>query len=433
MPVLPARSSQATAPPEAERPSRRALGWLVGAVLALHLALILGLTGTLDWRLSTADAVRVAPMQTRWVPPATVTAPVSATAPVTASAPPRTRIATEPRREPPAKPQPEPTPAPDTLAEPPPVEATAAPTEGLTTPPLSPPPPATNEEAAATGLNTPADVTPPNTQSTSAQNATPAPTPATPTTPTTPPSTTAPDTASASSALASVSLPPIPVGALPPPVLLSYRMTGQEKGLTYHANGELRWQHNEAAYALSLSVKAFLIGSRHWRSQGEITSTGLTPTRFSDSWRSERAAHFDRANQRVVFSSNAPVAALEPGAQDQISLYVQLAAAMAGAPQRFQPGTRLQVQTVTLRDALPWLLTLEQPETLELNGQAVPTAKWVCQPRNRFDAKVEFWVASAYAWMPVRIRITQVSGSFIDLVLRGQEALPPLPMVPPAG
>ncbi|WP_291929987.1 DUF3108 domain-containing protein, partial [Limnohabitans sp.] len=232
---------------------------------------------------------------------------------------------------------------------------------------------------------------------------------------------------------ASVTLPPIPLGALPPPVLLSYRLTGQDKGLTYHASGELRWQHNESAYALALSVKAFLVGSRHWRSQGDITSAGLTPTRFSDSWRNERAAHFDRVQNRVVFSNNAPVAALEAGAQDQISLYVQLAAAMAGEPQRFQPGTRLQLQTATVRDALPWLLTLGPPETLQLNGQAVSTLKWVCQPRNRFDATVEFWVSAQHAWMPVRIRITQVSGSFIDLMLRGQEALPPLPATAPAG
>jgi len=407
MPALPARPPQATAQPEAERRSRRALGGLVVAVLALHLALILGLTGALDWRLSTADAVRVAPMQTRWVPPAPMPAPMPATAPVTAPSPARTRIATEPQPPPPRQ------------ADPHPVDTAPTHTEE-TTGAFSP---RVTEEAVSTPLNTPAEVANTDLPSASSPNALPAPTP-------TPPPTTAADTASASSASASVSLPPIPVGALPPPVLLSYRLTGQEKGLTYHANGELRWQHNETAYALSLSVKAFLIGSRHWRSQGEITSTGLTPTRFSDSWRSERAAHFDRANQRVVFSNNAPAAALEPGAQDQISLYVQLAAAMGGVPQRFQPGTRLQVQTITLRDALPWLLTLEPPETLELDGQAVPTAKWVCQPRNRFDAKVEFWVASAYAWMPVRIRITQVSGSFIDLVLRGQEALPPLPPQP---
>jgi hypothetical protein len=68
-----------------------------------------------------------------------------------------------------------------------------------------------------------------------------------------------------------------------------------------------------------------------------------------------------------------------------------------------------------------------------LDGQAVPTAKWVCQPRNRFDAKVEFWVSAQNAWMPVRIRISQVSGSFIDLLLIGKEPLPPLPVTAPNG
>jgi Protein of unknown function (DUF3108) len=216
-------------------------------------------------------------------------------------------------------------------------------------------------------------------------------------------------------------------------MLLSYRLTGQDKGFTYHASGELKWQHNETTYALSLSVKAFLVGTRHWRSQGDINRTGLAPIRFSDSWRTERAAHFDRANKRVVFSNNAPVTALEANAQDQISLYVQLAAAMAGEPQRFQPGTRLLLQTVTVRDALPWLLVLESQDTLLLNGQSINAVKWVSQPRNRFDAKIEFWVSPQHAWMPVRIRITQVNGSFIDLLLREQQALPPLPAVPLAG
>jgi hypothetical protein len=231
---------------------------------------------------------------------------------------------------------------------------------------------------------------------------------------------------------ASESLPLIPLGALPPSMLLSYRLSGQEKGLNYYANGELRWQHNASDYAMSLSVKAFLVGTRHWRSQGAITAGGLAPLRFSDTWRSERAAHFDRANQRVVFSSNAPVAELQPGAQDQISLYVQLAAAMAGEPQRFAPGTRLQIQTATVRDALPWLLTMEASETLTVGDNELRAAKWVCNPRNRFDAKVEFWVTEKYGWLPVRIRITQISGSFIDLLLTGQEPLAPLTTAPGA-
>ncbi|MEY4663670.1 MAG: hypothetical protein RLZZ239_2143, partial [Pseudomonadota bacterium] len=225
---------------------------------------------------------------------------------------------------------------------------------------------------------------------------------------------------------ATTTLPLIPLGALPPSSLMSYNMTGMSKGLTYYANGELRWQYNASAYAMSLSVKALFLGTRQWKSVGNLSATGLAPVRFSDHWRSERASHFDRENQRVVFSSNAPTAALEPGAQDQISLYLQMAAAMAGDPLRFQPGTRLQIQTATLRDALPWLLTLEAHENLKLENQTLATVKWVCQPRNRFDAQVTFWMAEKYAWLPVRIKITQTNGDYIDLLLKGQEPLPAL-------
>jgi hypothetical protein len=229
---------------------------------------------------------------------------------------------------------------------------------------------------------------------------------------------------------ATMALPEMALGSLPSPALLSYRLSGQEKGINYQASGELRWQHNDRAYAMSLTVKAFLLGSRHWRSVGQINATGLAPTRFSDSWRSERAAHFDRPNQRIVFSSNAPIVALQPGAQDQVSLYVQLAAAMAGSGQLMTPGTRLQIQTATVRDALPWLLTLEKLETLQIDGQSLQAVKWVCQPRNRFDAQVEFWVSAAHDWLPARIRITQVSGNFIDLQLTGRQVLSALPLTP---
>ncbi len=222
--------------------------------------------------------------------------------------------------------------------------------------------------------------------------------------------------------------PLLSAGALPASRLLSYQLTGMDKGLTYHASGELRWQHNETDYELTLSVRAFLVGRRQWRSVGRIGAAGLAPVRFSDSWRNERAAHFDREGQRIVFSSNSTPAALEAGAQDQISLYVQLAAAMASERGRFAPGTRLMVQTATVRDAQPWSLVLEGGDTLAFNGRNLPVLKWTCQPRNRFEARVEFWVAAEQAWLPLRIRITQNNGSFIDLAFRGAEPLPDLPV-----
>ena len=345
--------------------------------LALHGLAGLGLSGHLTLRLPTETPLQTGPLQTRWVPePALALAsPPPRPAPQNIA---RSRIATEPKTAT----------APamtDTLAE----ATDAANPTAATTPPSAAenPPEASTQTAQA---------------------------------------------APVAAAAAPASAPLMPLGPLPSSTLMNYRLTGVSKGLTYHASGELRWQANDSAYAMSLSVKAFLIGTRHWRSTGAVTAAGLAPKRFSDSWRSERAAHFDRDNHQVVFSNNAPVAPLAPGAQDQISLYVQLAAAMAGEPQRYEPGTQLSIQTITTRDALPWLLTLASAETLTLPDQTLPTRRWVAQPRHRYDATVEFWTAEKYAWMPVRIRITQVGGDHIDLMLSGQEALPPLPATGPS-
>jgi hypothetical protein len=375
-------------------PSRRTLAVLVLIVLVAHGLALLSLSGTLDLRLPTDNEVRTGPLQTRWVPaPA---AAVPAPTPLQ-KAPAQTRIATE------ASP-----PSPQAASAPEPIAETVTEPAPAKTPSTAPPtadwPPEPSQKAP---WPTTADTTPAQPQVPASAL------------------TTASD---AQAQVATADMPLIPLGALPPSSLMNYRLTGGSKGLTYHATGELRWQFNDTAYATSLSVRAFLLGTRHWRSVGQVNATGLAPTRFSDSWRNERATHFDRDNNRVVFSSNAPVAVLEPGAQDQVSLYVQLAAAMAGEPQRFQPGTRLQIQTATIRDALPWLLTMEAAETLKLDEQTLLTAKWTCQPRNRFDAKVEFWMAEKYGWMPVRIRITQVNGDFIDMTLVGQEPLPSLPV-----
>ena len=436
-----------------ERPSTRSLLCWGALVLALHLVVLLSLAGTLDWQLSKPQTLRTGPMQTRTIP-----APAGATAASDPSQTPeaRTRVALVEKPKPKPAPKPAPTPKPDTQ------KTAADPSttpEDKTSPPADPPVP---EQALAKELNKELDkvatlATPdpvpeqlPVTQAdtTTDPNADKAlaVTPGTQTPSTAKsevpepiqspiPSVAAIEAAAKSAephperiANATMALPEMALGSLPSPALLSYRLSGQEKGITYQASGELRWQHNDSAYAMSLTVKAFLLGSRHWRSVGQINATGLAPTRFSDSWRSERAAHFDRPNERIVFSSNAPKAPLQAGAQDQVSLYVQLAAAMAQSGQQMTPGTRLQIQTVTVRDALPWLLTLEKLETLQIDGQSLQAVKWVCQPRNRFDAQVEFWVSAAHDWLPARIRITQVSGSFIDLQLTGRQVLSALPV-----
>ena len=225
-------------------------------------------------------------------------------------------------------------------------------------------------------------------------------------------------------------------GDFPPNIQINYKLTGQERGLTYHASGSLKWQTQATpnapsptpapkAYEAELRVRAFLVGSRVWRSTGILTENGLSPVRYSDSGRGERAAHFDTTQNKISFSGNTPGVALQPGAQDQVSLFIQMAATVAA--KNFKLGSELNVQTATARDAVNWVLTFKSEELIEVDGKQLATQRWVCLPRGKFDSQIEMWLSQSHGGLPVRIKITQVTGNFIDMEMRDSETLPALP------
>jgi hypothetical protein len=84
------------------------------------------------------------------------------------------------------------------------------------------------------------------------------------------------------------------------------------------------------------------------------------------------------------------------------------------------------VQTATARDAANWTLTYKADEFIEVNGERIEAQRWVCLPRGKFDSQIEMWLAKAIGGLPARIKITQVSGNFIDMEMRGSEVLPAL-------
>ena len=115
---------------------------------------------------------------------------------------------------------------------------------------------------------------------------------------------------------------------------------------------------------------------------------------------------------------------MQAGAQDQVSLFIQMAAAIAA--QNFKTGSELSVQTATARDAVNWRLTYKSDEPIEIKGERLDTQRWVCLPRGKFDSQIEMGLSKSHGGMPVRIKITQVNGNFIDMEMSDTEALPPL-------
>jgi hypothetical protein len=199
--------------------------------------------------------------------------------------------------------------------------------------------------------------------------------------------------------------------ALPASVKLVYRVEANK--FPFRLRSELLWQQSGLSYQARLSINA-LGQSRVQTSRGQIDRFGLAPERFSDKSRSEVAAHFNRTQGLVSFSANTPNVPLMPGAQDRLSVLIQLAALVASAPQSFSPGATLSVQTIGPREGDLWLFTFGDMESLELPGGPQQGLKLVRQPRQTYDQKLEVWLAPGLAYMPARIRITEANGDYVD-------------------
>lgn len=181
----------------------------------------------------------------------------------------------------------------------------------------------------------------------------------------------------------------------------------------YSLNAELVWQVQGDNYAARLTVGAFG-QARMQTSRGTLNAGGLAPLRFSDKYRSEVAAHFNYPRRIVTFSANTPDAPLLNGAQDRLSVLIQLGSVLANARGHYAKASTITVQTIGPRDADNWLFTVGDEETLSLPGGELAALKLTRNPRREFDQKVELWLAPKLDFLPARLRITESNGDFID-------------------
>ena len=207
---------------------------------------------------------------------------------------------------------------------------------------------------------------------------------------------------------------PVDAVSLPGPVRLLYKVVGMSKNMNYQANAELSWKSDGESYEAAMKVSAFLVGSRSMTSVGKITGRGLAPTRFADKFKSELAAHFEADKGKITFSANTPDALWTEGVQDRVSVFMQLGGMLAANPALFPAGSNISFLTVGPRDADTWTFVIELEEDLQLMGASMQTLKLTRKPRKEFDQKVEIWFAPSLGYLPVRNRITQQSGDFID-------------------
>jgi len=213
---------------------------------------------------------------------------------------------------------------------------------------------------------------------------------------------------------------------IPGSVTLDFTATGQDGSSPMQGVfGELTWLQDGSRYDARLTLKVLFSTIRSQHSTGRIGPSGIEPDRYSESRKSEVASHFVRDQGQVVFSNNAPSVPLLAGAQDRLSIMMQLGGLLAGDPGRYPAGSQISVQTVGPRDAGVWVFVVGDEEQLSLPAGEYRARKLTRSPRQQFDSKLELWLAPDYGYLPVRIKQTEPNGNFADAQLR--KSLPTSP------
>lgn len=209
--------------------------------------------------------------------------------------------------------------------------------------------------------------------------------------------------------------------AFPPSTRLKYDVKGEIKGFPYHVKGDLQWAQDGKTYNARMEISHFLLGARVQTSTGRLGAHGLEPTRFGDKVRSEVAAHFNYEQNKITFSANTPDAPLLPGAQDQLSVVLQIGSMLAADPKLFTQGSTLSFQAVGPRSAEAWVFTIGATEKLGLPGGELSALRVWREPLGEYDSRVEIWFAPEMNYLPVRIRLTQANGDVADQLWKSTE------------
>ena len=205
----------------------------------------------------------------------------------------------------------------------------------------------------------------------------------------------------------------------------TYKVVVAKRGNSTQGEARLTWQQDGEKYALELSIAA-PIELLNYKSSGTLTPQGLMPLDFYDKtvFKSTVAAHFVYAQNKITFSTTPNETELIPGAQDRNSILMQIAGLLAADPARYAPGTTFSIQIVNAREAEPWLFTVNEPETLNLETGSQIALRLTRNPRREFDRKIELWFVPAMNYLPVRYRQTESNGDYQDMVWRSTQTLP---------
>ncbi|MFT5959733.1 MAG: hypothetical protein ACI8WM_000035 [Burkholderiaceae bacterium] len=213
--------------------------------------------------------------------------------------------------------------------------------------------------------------------------------------------------------------PARPLNTAPPPSAeVKYDVQALRDGKTVYGSGKIGWRRSEDNYLINGEASVLFFTVLSFQSLGSIGSQGLSPLKYSEKRfrKAETNTHFQQANKVISFSSSTATYPRAGGEQDRASIVWQLAAIGRGDAAQFTAGAELDIFVAGVRDAETWHIRVVGEETLALGGDQLVTWHFLRKPRpGSYDTQVEFWLAPAHDWYPVRLRQTETNGDTLDM------------------
>ena len=241
------------------------------------------------------------------------------------------------------------------------------------------------------------------------------------------------DDSSAQQAAAAASAASAPAGSFvwPSATRVSYVLTGQWRG-ELSGGAEVEWIRVGARYQVNVDIHAgpsfAPIFTRRMTSEGTLGEAGLVPDQYDEDtqvlMRERRRVSVGFEPESVVLA-NGQRRDRMAGTQDTASQFIQFTWLFGSAPEKLRVGNSFEFPLALPRSMNRWTYDVAAEETLY--APFGPIATFHLKPRRESrkagEWLVEMWFAPELRFLPVRIRIEQEAGAFIDLMIEKKPEL----------
>ncbi|CCD37644.1 unnamed protein product [Candidatus Paraburkholderia kirkii UZHbot1] len=194
--------------------------------------------------------------------------------------------------------------------------------------------------------------------------------------------------------------------------------------------GTIHWSNDGQHYQMVVSIPLPFVGPYVYSSKGHIDGFGIAPEQYSEQ-RGRRAADiaiFNRETKQIVYTKTPQSQPLADGAQDRISVVMQLSSLVRGAPDKYKPGVTRRFSVADNDSNEIWSIETVGDENVQARGGFATARHFTRLPRKEGDRrKLDIWLAPSIGWLPVRILQTEPNGMQIELLWAGTLAPPGVP------